>query len=77
MDEQAIRELLLQESEEFRNLYEEHQRCERQLAELSRRNFLSEDDRLKEKELKKKKLLLKDEMYRMIIDYGRRMRGDE
>lgn len=77
MDEQAIRELLLQESEEFRNLYEEHQKCERQLAELSWRNFLSEDDRLKEKELKKKKLLLKDEMYRMIIEYGRRMRGDE
>jgi len=76
MDEKEIKELLLQENEEFRKLYQEHQKCEQELAELRARQFLPETERMKEKELKKKKLQLKDEMYRLIEEYRQRMRHD-
>lgn len=72
MDEKAIKDILLRENEEFRRIFEEHQKCEQQLAELRGRNFLLEEERLKEKELKKTKLRLKDEMYRMILEYRKR-----
>ncbi len=69
MDEKDIKDILIKENEEFRKIFEEHQKCEQQLAELRARNFILEEDRLKEKELKKIKLRLKDEMYRMIMEY--------
>jgi len=77
MDEKKIKEYLLQENEEFKRIYEEHQECEQQLAELRTRLFLFEEDRFKEKELKKKKLRLKDEMFRMIEEYRQRMKNNE
>ncbi len=69
MDEQELKERMLRESGEFRKIYEEHQGYEQELAEIKLRNFLTEAEKLREKELKKKKLLLKDEMYRMMADF--------
>jgi len=72
MNEDKIKEILLKESEEFRKVYEEHQRCEQALAELQSRGFLSDEEKVQEKLLKKKKLSLKDEMYRMILEYEKK-----
>jgi uncharacterized protein YdcH (DUF465 family) len=69
MDESALKELLLKENAEFRKLYEEHQRYEKRLAVLGKKTYLSEDERLEEKELKKKKLSLKDRMYSIMRDF--------
>lgn len=69
MKEEKIKEILLQQNEEFKRLYQEHQQCEKSLAELQAKNFLSEEEKLQEKELKKRKLKLKDEMYRIIMEF--------
>ncbi len=63
MDENELKELLLKENEEFRKLHEEHQTCEKKLEILKGKSFLTEDEKLEEREIKKRKLALKDRMY--------------
>ena len=69
MDESALKNRLLERNVEFRNLHEEHQRHEARLAVLSEKAFLTDDERLEEKNLKKRKLVLKDRMYRIMTDF--------
>lgn len=68
MDENELKAMLLAENAEFRRLHQEHQRYEGLLADLKTKPYLSDQERLEEKELKKKKLALKDEMYRLMKD---------
>ena len=68
MDENELKAMLIAENAEFRRLHEEHQRYERLLADLKNKPFLSDRERLEEKEFKKKKLALKDEMYKLMKD---------
>jgi uncharacterized protein len=68
MDESVLKERLILENAEFRKLHEEHQKLDRTLTDLSGKSFLTEDERLEERELKKRKLALKDRMYRMMTD---------
>ncbi|MCX8159672.1 MAG: DUF465 domain-containing protein [Candidatus Saccharicenans sp.] len=77
MTEERIKEILLKDSEIFRKMHQEHQQCEQSLEQLRSKPFLTEQERLEEKMLKKKKLRLKDEMYRMILEYGKRTGGNE
>jgi uncharacterized protein YdcH (DUF465 family) len=53
---------LSQENDEFRVLLQRHHDHERRLAELASKSFLSTDEELEEKRLKKEKLHLKDRM---------------
>lgn len=53
---------LVENNEEFRALYEQHQEYERRLEELRLKSLLSEEDELEEKQIKRQKLLLKDRM---------------
>jgi len=69
MDENQLKTLLLDENAEFRRLHQEHQRHEVRLAVLKDKPFLSDEERLEEKELKKKKLALKDQMYGIMKDF--------
>jgi uncharacterized protein YdcH (DUF465 family) len=69
MDESLLKERLLKENPAFRKLCEEHRQREIDLAALKEKPFLSDEERLEEKELKKKKLALKDQMYRIMKDY--------
>ena len=62
-------ERLMQEDAEFRKLAEEHQSCDQQLTEMENRHFQSEEEKLVEKNLKKKKLALKDQMYAIMQKY--------
>lgn len=66
MDEKALRERLLEESEEFRRLVEEHRQCEERLEFLRHKGALTEEESIEERLLKKKKLALKDRMYFMM-----------
>jgi uncharacterized protein YdcH (DUF465 family) len=66
MREAELRDQLLKENEEYRRLAAEHQSCDDELDDLTNRHFLSEEDELKEKTLKKKKLMLKDQMYSIV-----------
>jgi len=69
MDEKALKELLLRENAAFRGLHEEHQTCEERLEGLRSKSFLTEEEKFEERELKKRKLALKDRMYLMMSDF--------
>ncbi len=71
MDEQALKELLLKENAEFRRAHEDHQACEQALDAIRGKARLTPADADEERELKKKKLALKDRMYRLMADYLR------
>jgi len=69
MEEKELKELLARESPDFREAFEEHQRYEKALETLGGKAFLTDEEKLKEKEFKKKKLFLKDRMYQLMVEY--------
>jgi len=69
MDEKTLKELLLREKVDFRRLHKEHQACEKRLEDLQNKGFLAEEEKLEERELKKRKLAIKDRMYLMMAEY--------
>lgn len=69
MGEKELKEILIRENEEFKEVYERHQECETELEKLKKKDFQTDLDRLKERELKKKKLVLKDKMYAIMTSY--------
>jgi len=66
MKEEEIKEHLMSESPEFRRLVDEHRQYEAKLGELLNRHHMTDQDRLEEVTLKKRKLYLKDQMNSMI-----------
>jgi uncharacterized protein YdcH (DUF465 family) len=71
MDEQELKELLLRESADFRRAHDDHQACEKALDAIRGKTHLSAAEADEERELKKKKLAIKDRMYRLMSDYLR------
>jgi uncharacterized protein YdcH (DUF465 family) len=71
--ETELREQLLRDNAEFRRLAEEHQSYDAQLENLNSKHFLSQEEQVQEKKLKKKKLLLKDQMYLMVQKFRKDM----
>lgn len=69
MEERELKELMIKQNEEFRKLYEEHQQCEKKLDLFKEKSFLTDEEKLEEKDLKKKKLALKDKMYLMMTKF--------
>ena len=67
--EAELRDQLLKENAEYRRLAAEHQSYDNQLEGLNNKHFLSEEEQLQERTLKKKKLMLKDRMYSMVQQY--------
>ena len=66
ISEAELRHQLLKENAEYQRLAAEHQSYNDQLLDLSNKHFLSEEEQLQERTLKKKKLMLKDQMYSII-----------
>ncbi len=73
--EAELRQQLLAKDDEFRRLAAEHQSYDKQLELLTRRHHLSDEERLEEITLKKKKLLLKDQMYSIVQKYRKEMKA--
>ena len=71
MDEQELKALLLRENAEFRRAHDDHQACETALDAIRGKAYLSPAEADEERELKKKKLALKDRMYRLMSDHAR------
>ena len=57
-----VRDHLMDNHEEFRQLVVEHTQYSQRLESLTQKRFLSEDEKLEEVRLKKLKLRLKDQM---------------
>ena len=75
LGEAELRQQLLSRDEEFRKLAAEHQSYDEQLEHLSRRHHLSADERMQEITLKKKKLMLKDQMYSIVQRYQKEVKA--
>jgi uncharacterized protein len=69
MEEEELKEFLARESPDFKKAFEEHQRCATALDMLTGKPFLTDEEKLEEKELKKRKLILKDKMYQLMFEY--------
>jgi len=67
--EEELIERLMQENEEFKKVKQVHAELARQLDELERKPFLTPQDELDIKILKKKKLSSKDQMEKILVQY--------
>ena len=71
LTEELKRELTVS-NDEFQKLLRHHHEHERRLAELASKSFLSSDEEIEEKKLKKEKLHLKDRMEEIAREYKAR-----
>ncbi len=69
MKEKELKDLLLKKDEVFREVYKQHKQLEKKLEELKQEDFRTEVENMEEKELKKRKLFLKDKMYYLMTEY--------
>ncbi|MDY0296634.1 MAG: YdcH family protein [Acidobacteriota bacterium] len=69
MEDQRIKEILIEKDSEFRRLFIEHQEFQQQIDDLSGAGSGTETELIHVRELKKRKLLIKDAMQRMITAY--------
>ncbi|NOR12018.1 MAG: DUF465 domain-containing protein [Candidatus Aminicenantes bacterium] len=69
MGEKELKKTLMQENQEFKAVVELHQKYDDELEKLESITYLSESEKLRIRELKKKKLALKDKMYVMMTEY--------
>ncbi|MFT3745238.1 MAG: DUF465 domain-containing protein [Pyrinomonadaceae bacterium] len=61
-----VRDELIKSNSAFRDLVHQHEDFEARLNELAHLTYPSDDEQLEEVTLKKKKLLIKDEIYSMM-----------
>lgn len=66
----SVKEILIKESEAFRNLVQTHEKYEKRLSELASLTYPNDEELIEESTLKKKKLAVKDELYAMMSEYS-------
>lgn len=66
---EEAKEILKQENEVFARLYRKHRKLDEDLKELEVRRYLTPEEEMQEKKMKKDKLRLKDEMAEIIRVY--------
>ena len=66
---EEVKEILLRENQNFKELAQQHQSYEKRLSELSELTYPNDDEILEETALKRKKLAIKDEMYTIMSEY--------
>jgi uncharacterized protein YdcH (DUF465 family) len=67
---QEVKNLLLRDHQEYRQLAERHHELDHRLHELTERHYLSVSEQLEEATLKKRKLALKDQMEEIARGYS-------
>jgi uncharacterized protein YdcH (DUF465 family) len=71
VEAQEVKNLLMQNDDQYRQLSERHHLLDDRLHQLTERHFLSANEQLEEVTLKKQKLALKDKMERMALEYAK------
>ena len=69
MKDEEIVEVLKRESEEFRRIFQEHKELDSQLQDLGKKAYLTAEEEIEEKRMKKEKLSRKDRIAQLIRDY--------
>lgn len=67
--EEELIERLMRENEEFSKVKQAHAQLAKQLEELEKKSFLTSQDEMEIKIIKKKKLALKDQMEKILVQY--------
>ncbi len=67
--EDDLVEKLMRENEEFSKIKQAHIQLGKQLDELEKKPFLTPQDEIDIKIIKKKKLALKDQMEKILVQY--------
>ena len=65
-----VRDELLKSNQVFRELVNQHEDFEKRLNELAHLTYPNDDEQIEEVTLKKKKLLIKDEIYSMMHEHS-------
>ncbi len=65
----SVRDELIKENPNFRDLVQQHQNYERRLLELAQLTYPNDEEQLEETTLKKKKLNVKDEIYAIMQNH--------
>ncbi len=73
MDDHKIKEILIEKNGAFKKLFLEHQELEDKLQILMHNKFKNEEERTEEKNIKKKKLKLKDAMQKHICEFKKKL----
>ncbi len=72
MNDQHIKEILIEQDETFKDLSHKHQQFDQKLAELRARDFKTDIELIEERDLKKQKLRIKDSMENYIFEFRNR-----
>ena len=67
---EALKEELIQTDVEYRRLHAEHQECERRLQDIYQKSFPAQEDEMQEKQIKLRKLQLKDRMEQILRSHS-------
>lgn len=66
-----VRDELIRKDQNFKDLVRQHQKYEQRLTELAQLTYPNENELLEESTIKKKKLLVKDEIHSMMENYSK------
>ncbi len=66
----AVRDELIKVNPTFRDLVHQHQNYEQRLNELAGLTYPNDDEQVEESTLKKKKLMIKDEIHAIMQEYS-------
>ncbi|MGI8639539.1 MAG: DUF465 domain-containing protein [Pyrinomonadaceae bacterium] len=66
----TVKKELIKENQVFRDLVQQHHNFEKRLTELAELTYPNDEELLEETTLKKKKLLIKDEIYAMMQEHS-------
>jgi uncharacterized protein YdcH (DUF465 family) len=66
----TVKEELIKENQVFKDLVQQHHNFEKRLSELAELTYPNDEELLEETTLKKKKLIIKDEIYAMIQEHS-------
>jgi len=73
MEDRKIKEILIEKNSAFKKLFLEHQELEEKLQLQLQKKFKSEEERIEEKNIKKRKLKLKDAMQKHICEFKKKL----
>ena len=74
MKNTALIEALRSGNEEFKRLEKEHRELDEKILDLNKKTFLSSSEEIEKKRLQKLKLLKKDMMTSLIINYRKELK---
>ena len=71
MEQSPLTARLIHENEEFRSLHQQHRDLESRLNRFREKEFMDAAEELEARDIKKRKLALKDRMAAIVDDYSR------